>query len=312
MRANEKHKNRSVKGTIAVPLDSATVILIRESRQGQYKIFLMRRHRAQDFMGGAYVFPGGRLDADDCDPELASYVRGLTASTAIRILQEPDLSGDTALGLFFAALREMFEEAGVLLACGPSGKPVNFSEGETAGRFASYRLKLHDRKISLKEIALRENILYTLDLLVPYSHWVTPEVESKRFNTRFFLAPHPAGQIPIHDTIEMTKSLWITPAEALEQHDAGRILLMPPTLKTVEELNAFSKSNQLFSEAVSRRIETIIPQAFVTEDGFGVKLPHDPEYTIQAYKQPPRPDESSRIVMQGDRWKTVRMNSNEE
>ena len=305
MSIQKTHKKRAAKCSTAVPLDSATVILVRDSSQGQYRIFLMRRHRGQEFMGGAYVFPGGRLDKADCDPALVSHVRGLTASKAKQLLQEPDLAEDVAMGLFFAALREMFEEAGVLLACSNSGEPISFSEGETAGRFASYRLTLHDRESTLKELACRESILYTLDQLLPYSHWVTPDVEPKRFNTRFFLAPHPKGQIPFHDTIEMTKSLWISPAEALEQHREGRILLMPPTLKTIEELNAFNTWDQLFSAAVSRQIEVILPQAYVTDDGFGVKLPHDPEYTLEGYKQPPRSGDPSRIFMKrGGRWET--------
>jgi 8-oxo-dGTP pyrophosphatase MutT (NUDIX family) len=288
------------------PLDSATVILTRDSNQGQYRILLMRRHRDQDFMGGAFVFPGGRLDERDCDPDLAHRARGLTATEAKRRLQTPDVPETRALGLFLAALRETFEEAGVLLAYDKTGELIDFAEGETAGRFAAYRLKLLENRLSLRELAETEDLQFALDLLVPYSHWITPQVESKRFSTRFFLARKPAGQLPFHDTIEMTKSQWITPSNAIELHQAGQILLMPPTLKTVEELNEFDSVDDLFTAAQSQQIRTILPEAFVTEDGFGVRLPHDPEYTTEPFKQSPRPSESSRIVMRDGKWRTQR------
>jgi 8-oxo-dGTP pyrophosphatase MutT (NUDIX family) len=286
------------------PLDSATVILTRDSNQGPFRILLMRRHRDQEFMGGAFVFPGGRLDSGDCDPALTSYAHGLTAAEARRRLQAPDLPEEKALGLFFAALRETFEEAGVLLARDPSGHLIDLAEGERAGRFAEYRLQLHQNTLSLRELAERERLRYALDLLVPYAHWITPEIESKRFSTRFFLARQPAEQLSSHDTIEMTKSKWIAPSAALEQQKAGQILLMPPTLKTLEELKEFESLEDLFQAARSREIHTILPEPYRIENGFGIRLPHDPEYGIEAYKQDPRPGETSRIVMTDGTWRT--------
>ena len=288
------------------PLDSATVILTRESSQGQFKVFLMRRHRDQDFMGGAFVFPGGKLEEADCDLDLVPHTRGFTGAEAQRCLQAPDLPEEKALGLFFAALRETFEESGILLAYDASGQIIDLAEGETAGRFAGYRLQIHDHRISLRELAEQEHLTFAPDLLTPYSHWITPEIESKRFSTRFFLARQPPEQIPFHDTIEMTKSQWLTPSTAMEQQKEGQILLMPPTLKTLEELNEFDSLDDLFQAARFREIRTILPEAFMTDDGFGVRLPHDPEYKIEAYKQPPRPEETSRIVLRGDRWRTER------
>jgi 8-oxo-dGTP pyrophosphatase MutT (NUDIX family) len=288
------------------PLDSATVVLTRDSGQGQYKILLMRRHRDQDFMGGAFVFPGGRLDDGDCDPGLARFTRGFEAAEAKRRLQAPDLPEDRALGLLFAALRETFEEAGVLLAYDDAGSLIDFAEGERAGRFAEYRLQLLENRLSLRELAEKERVAFALDLLIPYAHWITPEIESKRFSTRFFLARQPTGQLPFHDTIEMTKAQWFSPSEAMERQREGHILLMPPTLKTIEELNAFDAADDLFAAARSRRIRTILPETFVTDDGFGIILPHDPGYGIDAYKQSPRPGETSRIVMQEGKWRTER------
>jgi len=296
----------TARGEPPAPLDSATVILARDAPEGQFQVLLMRRHRAQDFMGGAYVFPGGRLDEGDCHPGLVLHARGPTPSEAKRLLQEDDLAETVALGLFFTALRETFEEAGVLLARDESGKPMDFGQGVTAGRFASYRLQLHEGRISLLGLAEKEKITYALDHLIPYAHWITPEVEARRFNTRFLLARHPAGQFPVHDTIEMTRCLWLSPASALAQHGERAILLMPPTLKTIEELNAFRTVDELFEASRSRTIHPILPQAFTFPGGFGVKLPHDPEYTIEDYKLPCRPGESSRIVLRNGGWETSR------
>ncbi len=299
-------KKESISEAPATPNDAATVIITRDSNKGQYQVYMMRRHKKQAFMGGAFVFPGGRLDRADCDPDLAAFVRGPSASEAKQLLQAAEIPEDKALGLYFAAIRETFEEAGILLAYTPSGQTIDFHDGETASRFATYRLKLHSREISLKEMAEKENILYALDLLTPYSHWITPEVEAKRFSARFFLARFPKRQLPFHDTMEMTESLWLSPGDALERHRAEKLLLMPPTLKTVVDLNEFASTDDLFSATATRHITPMLPQLFGDSVSMGIKLPHDPEYTIAKYKQPPRPEEFSRIVLQDGVWTVVK------
>jgi len=289
---------------VKIPRDAATVILLRDRSGGPYEVFLMRRHTNQAFMGGAYVFPGGRLDEADKDQGLAACTGRFSATEARRLLQEPDLPEAAALGLFLAAIRETFEEAGVILARDTAGQLVDLADPETADRFADYRLELHEERITLMDLARRESLCYAPDLLIPYSHWITPEVEPRRFDTRFFLARLPEGQVALHDRMELTESCWATPAFALAEHAAGRIVLMPPTFKTIEELAGFSSIEPLFAAARLQRIFTIFPEAFRTADGFGVLLPHDAEYTLAAFKQPPRPGETSRIVMQDGIWKT--------
>ena len=285
------------------PRDAATVILLRDRTEEPYEVFLMRRHRNQVFMGGACVFPGGRLDDADAGPELAACIGGFHATEAKRLLQETDLPEATALGLFVAAIRETFEEAGVLLARDARGSAVDLSAPETAARFSSYRLELHEERLTMADLVRREGLSFAPDLLIPYAHWITPETESRRFNTRFFLARLPEGQVPDHDRMELTESSWMTPAFALAENEAGRIILMPPTMKTIEELLSFSSTAQLFSTARSQRIGTILPEAFRTADGFGIRLPHDSEYTLNVGKQPPHPGGSTRIVMEGGIWK---------
>ena len=153
----------------------------------------------------------------------------------------------------------------------------------------------------MTEIAQKENILLFPDALIPYAHWITPEFEKKRFNTLFFLAKLPPGQTPLADAMELTESLWVTPQKALEMHRQKEIILMPPTLKTIEELSAFRNINELFSATQKKIIYPILPQLA----GNILKLPHDPEYSIDAYKRPANLNEPSRILVENGVWKTA-------
>ncbi len=285
--------------------DAATVILVRKAAAGgPFELFLMRRQQKQAFMGGAFVFPGGRLETADTDPTLASYCEGLRPADARRLLQEPDLSELTARGLFLAAIRETFEEAGVLLAREEDGRTIDSADPERAARLTACRFEIHEARVTLAELALGEKLRYALDLLVPYSHWITPEAEPRRFDTRFFLAALPEGQIPIHDRMELTESRWMTPEEALAEHAADRIALMPPTLKTIEELAAFPSFDALFAAARAKEIPVILPEIFRTETGVGIRLPNDPQYTGAAFPKTARPGETTRIVMENGIWRT--------
>ncbi|MFZ5573457.1 MAG: hypothetical protein ACOZF0_23895 [Thermodesulfobacteriota bacterium] len=285
------------------PLDAATVILVREKSGGKaWEVLLMRRHEKQDFMGQAFVFPGGRLDPADGDPRLAEFATGISAEEAKTRLNETGLSTETALGLFFAAIRETFEESGVLLAVPASGGRIDFDDPGVHKRFAAYRKRIHRQEMTLAELAEAERLLFSLERIAPFARWITPDFEPKRFDTRFFLARMPVGQTPLHDAIEMTETLWTPPGEALRRQAAGDLLLFPPTLKTLEEISRFSSLPGLFSFAAARPIRPILPQALRDGTTRGIKLPHDPEYTIEAYKQPHRPGETSRIVLQDGRF----------
>lgn len=301
-----KEKDAPKNGVIPDPKDAATVILLREAAEAGFEVYLMRRHKNQSFMGGAFVFPGGRLDEADCDPLLAGHVCGLTGEPPVKSFNEQDLDGDKALGLYFTAIRETFEEAGVLSAQYKSGQSVDFNNEAEALRFAGHRKMLHEGRISLLDIADKENLLFSLDMLVPYAHWITPEVESKRFDTRFFIARPPKGQTPIHDSVEMTESLWITPQEALERQGRGQLLLMPPTLITITELALFDSIEEVFAETAKKNIQIIMPQGLSNGDAFGLKLPNDPEYSLEKYRQEPRPDECTRLFWIDGRWNLCR------
>jgi 8-oxo-dGTP pyrophosphatase MutT (NUDIX family) len=278
--------------------DAATVILIRPSKDGDWEIFLARRHQKQTFMAGAYVFPGGQLEETDNNPQLKNYIKTADVFDPCRLLQDSSLPGEKALGFFIAAIRETFEEAGILLGGKTTGNFVSFHDEKVLKRFNDYRHQLNASQITLAEIAQKEKISFFPDALIPYAHWITPEFEKKRFSTRFFLAKLPPNQTPVADAIELTKSLWVTPQEALEMHREQKIILMPPTFKTIEELSAFRDIDELFSAAKTKIIYPILPQLA----GNILKLPHDPEYSIEDYKRPPKLDESSRILAENGVW----------
>lgn len=298
---SDKPSTRPIK-----PVDSSTVIMVRDQEEDQFQLFLGRRHRETSFMGGAYVFPGGRLDPSDCSSAIVPFLKTDFIPTVQQKLGETKLDEARIRGLLVCALRELFEEAGVLLAYTESGELLKTKKEESATSFEFYRRLLFQEKISLLELAKKEKIVYALDQLIPFTHWITPEMgNSKRFNTRFFLSEMPAEQHAYHDGTELTESFWITPNHVLELQKAGEILLMPPTLGTIEELQPFTTVKQLLEKARGKHIYPILPQAFQTPSGPGFKLPHDPEYTIKGFKQPPRSHEPSRIMLIDGIWQRV-------
>jgi len=280
---------------------AATLILIRPVEGAGCEVFLACRHHRQSFMAGAFVFPGGRVEVSDSDPELSRHISTADNFNPQALLQDSSLTFEEARGYFICAIRETFEETGILLAVDSDGNYLALDNEKDIQRFDAYRHELLSGEITFSEIARRENIFLFLDGLLPYSYWITPEIESKRFATYFFLAKVPPRQLAVTDKNELTNSLWVSPKAALQKHFSKEIMLMPPTLKTLEELAVFSSTDQLFAAAQKRIIYPILPQVM----NYSLLLPHDPEYSIQSYRQPPRPDEHSRFIYENDRWKCV-------
>ena len=279
---------------------ASTVILLREP----YKVFMVRRELNQNFLAGVCVFPGGKMDAQDRDEDLALLARGIDGTQAKVLLNEPDLDERTALGLFCAAIRELFEEAGILLAYSSDGSLIDFTDQGTREKFNDYRRAIHEKELSLKDLARQENLTFAVDSLLPYSRWIAPGIVKKRFDTRFFLCRLPRGQKTDYDPVELMGYEWRTPEEILEQSFSGTIKLIPPTLKTIDELCSVQSIEHLYHYAQSRPIYPILPETYAEGDRIIMKLPHDPEYSIQDYKQPPAPDNPSRIILKDGIWRT--------
>jgi len=227
---------------------AATVILVRPAKDS-FEIFMLRRTSKAAFAGGMYVFPGGRVDAED---HFNKYAQLSTGPAPEQSAQAKALGSDH-LGYWVAGIRESFEEAGLLLAYDKVGNYLEFSDKPMAQRFADMREPLHDHKLSLDEICEREHLKLAVDRIHYYNRVVTPRGRPRRFDTRFFIAEAPVGQTGTHDQIETVDSIWITPGEALSQFAEDKFGLMRITHMQLSELAAFRSVDALMAMARARR-----------------------------------------------------------
>jgi 8-oxo-dGTP pyrophosphatase MutT (NUDIX family) len=245
-------------------LPSATVVLLRDGEAG-LEVFLLKRHGLSDVLGGAYVFPGGKVD-----PEDAEWVHRTDRTPADLHAQlgEDDLAPGQAATLFVSAVREVFEETGVLFAdVTPAQAQEAWAALRTGPRFG--------------ELLEPTGIRLTASGLVPWSRWVTPVVRSvsrKRFDTRFFVATVPAGQQPTHDRHEATESLWLPPHAALRQYWDGGIELAPPQIMSLAHLARHRSVASVIEAARARRPPCIRPHPVDAEGGRILCYPGDPEH----------------------------------
>jgi 8-oxo-dGTP pyrophosphatase MutT (NUDIX family) len=231
--------------TPAVLRDAATVILLRDTEQG-LEVFLQRRVAAMAFAAGMTVFPGGGVDERDADASVR-----WTGPPASDWAEWFGGTEPVARALVCAAVRETFEESGVLLAGTEEGVVVD------AARYAYARQALVSRELSLAAFLAETGLTLRADLLRPWTHWVTPVQEKRRYDTRFFAAALPSGQHADGATTEAESSGWQRPRDALADAEAGRSTLMPPTWYTLSELAEFSSADEAL--AAPRKVERIIP-----------------------------------------------------
>jgi 8-oxo-dGTP pyrophosphatase MutT (NUDIX family) len=248
-----------------VPKLAATVVLARDGADG-IELFLLRRVAGMAFAGGMTVFPGGGVDQRDADTSVA-----WTGPEPDWWGQRFACSASMARALVCAAVRETFEESGVLLA-GPDPATV---VADTSA-YAADRQALLARELSLAEFLTARGLVLRADLLRPWANWVTPEAEPRRYDTGFFLAELPEGQQADGESTEADAVHWRRPAEALADWQAGRVGLMPPTWTTLAELAEFTTVADAM--AAPRVIEKIIPRVVRDPDAYRVVLPGDPRY----------------------------------
>ncbi len=289
----------------AVPADprpASTVVLLRDrSSQAGPEAFMVRRHQNTAFMGGAHVFPGGRVDAADHDADQA-WCDGL----ANAIAQLPEVGPEEALAYHVAAARELFEEAGVLLARNESGGLVSLSSAADRERFKRYRGDIHGGRATLRAILERECLRLALDTLVLFAHRVTPPIDARQFDTRFFMTRVPGNQAPAHDETETTHSTWLTPTAAIALSLQGDIVLPPPTWTTLREIEPFASVDQALAWARARRVVRRQPKLLVEDGEHGRRmlvLPGDPLYPEASGEERPL---ETRFVWVDHRWRAER------
>jgi 8-oxo-dGTP pyrophosphatase MutT (NUDIX family) len=255
--------------------------VLRDSAHGP-EVFMVRRHEGTAFMGGAHVFPGGRVDAVDHDAD-DRWCDGIDHAAA----QLPDIDRALAIAYHVAAARELFEEAGVLLARDRGGNVASLADADARARIDRYRHDVHDGRDSLRAVAEREGLRLALDALVLLAHWVTPPVDTRQFDTRFFITRVPPNQIPAHDETETTHSCWLAPAAAIAQAQRGEIVLPPPTWTTLRELERFTNVADAVAWARTRRISRRQPKMLEENGRRVLVLPGDPRYLEVTDAEPP-------------------------
>ncbi len=239
------------------PHDAATIVLLRDGVAG-LEVLLMRRPDSMAFAPGMHVFPGGRVDpVQDSQPTLLGTVRA-----------GPWTAPALARALIVAGIRETFEEAGVLLAVDRSGRPAapdaswarDRQASETSGGFPSV---LRRRKLHIQA-----------DLLVPIAHWITPEVEARRFDTRFLAAALPAGQDVDAHVTETDSAHWMAPGDALAEHRRGGLAMLPPTVAVLADLAGRRSVGDALNWARTREVVPLLPRARMSGDDLTWALVH--------------------------------------
>lgn len=258
-----------------VPLrDAATVLILRDGTEG-LEVFMLRRNLNSDFVGGAYVFPGGAVDPADREADLDPICEGRSDVDASRRL------GITQGGLAFwvAAIRESFEEAGVLLAYDTAGDIVDLDHTDGVARWADHRSAVDAGVRRLIEVCRTESLRLAVDGMHYFGHWITPEGAPRRYDTRFFLAAAPARQTPLHDDREVIANEWLRPADALDRAEAGELTMMPPTISSLRAIARFDSSDAALAAATEiTDVPTILPRVVATDGGMRIVLPGDPGY----------------------------------
>ena len=259
--------------------DAATVLILRDGEPDAdgnvLEVFMLRRNLNSDFVGGAYVFPGGAVDPEDRHDDLGAVCEGRTDAEASSRL------GIERGGLAFwvAAIRESFEEAGVLLAYHADGAVVRLDEPATVDRFAGHRNAVDSGQRRLVEICVEEGLRLAVDSMWYFGHWITPEGAPRRYDTRFFVTAAPPAQTPLHDDREVIANIWIRPGDALDQHRAGTYEMLPPTVASLRAVARFRSAAEALEAAREiHDVPTILPRVIVDEGGVRIVLPGDPEY----------------------------------
>ena len=259
---------------VLVPRPAATLILVRDASDGM-EVFMIRRTQSAAFMGGAHVFPGGGVDASDASAELAAHCEGLDDAEASRLL------GVERGGLAYwtAAVRECFEEAGLLLAHDAEGRYADLNDEQHVSVYAEWRESVRAGRATLADLCRERGLRLAAGRLAYYSHWITQPGRPRRYDTRFFVAEAPAAQTASHDNSETVDHLWVRPGEALERHRRGEMQLVFPTIKTLESIAGFDAAAALLAYARSpRKMPTMAPRTASSREGSKLLVPGDYAY----------------------------------
>lgn len=251
---------------------ASTILLLRDNSRSEIEVFMMVRHREIEFASGALVFPGGSVDAGD---------QGIVDNPVL--CAGRDVLDDATLGFRIAAIRETFEESGILLAR-PRGSSDLISAARAGEIADAHRTALCEGKISFAKILIDNELVLALDLLVPYAHWITPVGLPKRFDTWFFIAAAPPEQVGAHDGRESTDSIWLTPREALEGSETGRFKLPFPTTRNLIKLGKQPDVKTALDDVRGKDIVTVMPVVTRNGDSRQLRIPLEAGYDGEVFE----------------------------
>jgi 8-oxo-dGTP pyrophosphatase MutT (NUDIX family) len=261
------------------PRPASTILLLRDGAKDTddksrdaIEVFMMVRHYQIEFNSGALVFPGGSIDKTD---------REIAASPGLYSGGEELDAG--ALSFRIAAIRETFEESGILLARAAGSKALVDAK-RAAEIEAANRAALCEGKTTFSKMLADNGILPALDLLVPYAHWITPEGMPKRFDTWFFLAAAPPEQAGAHDGKESTDSIWLSPREALAGGESGRFKLPFPTTRTLIKLGKQPNVKAALDDSSGKPIMTVTPVMTKLNGGYQLRIPREAGYDGEVFE----------------------------
>jgi len=249
------------------PIPSATIIVGRERPQG-FEMFMVVRHHQIDFASGALVFPGGKSNPADHEPEIRKFCAGA------------DAHSDDDLALRVAAIRETYEESGILLAVTADGGEL--VSGERLKGMKHYRQQLVDEKIGILDFLKAESLILAINHLTLFAHWITPEMMPKRFDTHFYLAKAPEDHLGVHDGLESVDSLWITPSQALAENEAGDKTIIFPTRMNIQKLGRSNTLSEAIDTARNSDIVTVQPWIENRDNGPHLCIPEEADYGLTA------------------------------
>jgi 8-oxo-dGTP pyrophosphatase MutT (NUDIX family) len=259
---------------------AATVLLLRETG-GELEVLMMQRGAGLAFMAGLWVFPGGRLDVADASDAARARIAPVAAGAACQLcsLQGTPLGEAEALALRVAACRETFEEAGVLLARDRSGRPCPPAQ---VAALQARRAEVEQDAAAFVALLASADLYLDVEPLVYWSHWITPSLEPKRYDTRFFAVAVPAGQEASADLSELTAHAWVRPAGVHAAIERKEIRVVPPTLFTLEDLaESHARHGGLGAMLVAERdrpTPPVLPRIEVRAEEYRVVMPWDPDY----------------------------------
>lgn len=277
------------------PRPSATVLLLRDGVDG-LELLMQRRHDDSEVLGGAYVFPGGKVDRADSEDDMLARIDSAGAVLQLA-LGDPLLDARTAAACYVAAARETFEEAGLLLA--------TLKDGSAAGaEYAEEATRRSRSGFSFVEVLEELDLRLTVSALKPWSRWITPKMPSlarKRFDSRFFLARAPVDQIARHDNHEATESVWLSPRQALERFRSREIMLAAPQLMSLYELATYANVEVAMDPQSGLWPRLIDPQPFDQEGTRVVAYPGDAAHSNPARVMPG----PTRLIFRDGRFEPV-------